>query len=102
MQAKKRKEKKQELVDRLEKGITTKLNIRKMYLKTEKEQLAVAVKILILKHALQMSEVKRLQMTVRQGDHKKWTLKSVPEEYSKFKAPIQINPSKFRAFYHFG
>lgn len=45
--------------------------MRKMYLKTEKEQLAVAVKILILKHALQMSEVKRLQMTVRQGDHKK-------------------------------
>lgn len=71
MQAKKRKEKKQELVDRLEIGITTKLNIRKMYLKTEKEQLAVAVKILILKHALQMSEVKRLQMTVRQGDNKK-------------------------------
>lgn len=45
--------------------------MRKMYLKTEKEQLAVAVKILILKHALQMSEVKRLQMTVRQRDHKK-------------------------------
>lgn len=60
MQAKKRKEKKQELVDRLVIGITTKLDIRKHYWKTEMEQLVVAVKILILKHALQMSEAKRL------------------------------------------